>query len=759
MFDWTIYALGPFAGVLLGALGAEVIKIEAPSGDPQALERGKQHGLGQMYMNLNLNKRSVTLDLSKAEGRAKALELASRCDVFLNNMRPGTPDRLGLGYETLRGVNRGIVYAVATAWGRSGPMAGVGGVDVLAQAFAGWASITGAPGGRPEIGRHLGYLDLAGSCYVVAAILQALIVRARTGRGQRIDVSLLGSALAMQATRLAEFFATGQVPPRAGSASTAVAPDQALHCQDQRYLAVSVLTETQWQGLLAALGQPAELLDAAFRTNAGRVARRDELAGRLAALFAKRPSAWWQMQLARHAVPHSRFWDFEVIRHHPQVLENGFLAEVETARWGRLFAGAPPWQFESTPAALRSNPEPGGDTAEVLGQLERGELRLSTIETPWPLAAFRKARDSAIDVDPARSLVGLRVLDLTQGIAGPYAGRLLAENGADVLKLEPAAGDALRRLGPPRPDGSSPLFETINHGKRIRRAATELTQATDEARRVAREVDVVLVDCPGPDGEAPWVERAWLASVNSRAIYSAVSPLGARGPLATTPASELVVQAMSDVWGGLGEIGQPPVRLGADMVSLAAGLVTYQGVLAALFWRMRSDQGQRVDTSLLGTSFCLKSYHWGALSEPDSWEGIVHHGWTNPPNHGYRTVDGAVYFVFYRGTEDEFYQLLMELGMGDDVLSDPRFAEGPWAVAGVGRYAAELRPVWEAALSKLTTAQALGILRRHRVDAVPINDYVALVDHPQVAALGSIGRLVAPGGPLRYVRTPVDVGW
>jgi crotonobetainyl-CoA:carnitine CoA-transferase CaiB-like acyl-CoA transferase len=338
VFDWTIYGVGPFAGVMLGALGADVIKVEPPGGEPQLRDETRQAGMSTMYINQNLCKRSVTLDLKEATDRARALDLLATCDVFLNNMRPGTPERLGLGYEHVRDVAPGIVYCTASGWGSSGPMAGLGGVDLLAQAFSGVAGITGPVGGEPEFYRQLGNLDYSTSSYIVSGVLEALFARERTGCGAEITLSLLEAAVSVQATRLAELLSAGAPAPRLGAGTTTNAPDGVFPTADGKYLAVSVVSDDQWTRLCDAVGWSGLRERQDLATNAGRIAARSELDDGLRSVFGAAHSEWWGIQLARHAVPHAVVSDFAAMRHNPQVRANGFLVTVPT-RWGGILAG------------------------------------------------------------------------------------------------------------------------------------------------------------------------------------------------------------------------------------------------------------------------------------------------------------------------------------------------------------------------------------------------------------------------------------
>lgn len=371
VFDLTIAAVGPWATKLLGALGADVIKVEAPGGDrlshavPPTLK-----GSSVLYISANHNKRMIELNLKQEADRAIALKIIRRCDVFVQNMRPGAVERLGLGYEVVAKLNPRMVYVAASAYGRCGPMAGEAGIDPTVQSFCGWCGITGPDHGRGEMFRHLAHLDLTTASTIVQAVLQALIARERTGRGQLIEIEMLTAAMALQTTRLAEYFATGEQPAPLGSAASTTAPHQAFECEDRRYLAVGVERDQQWAGFCRALKLPDLISDPRFATNPLRVAHRAELAALLAERFKTRPAAWWALRLNRERVPNAPFLTFEELRQHPQVVANSHLVEIDTPHWGRVHVDGLPWRFERTPAGpIRAGGKPGEHTAEVLAEL------------------------------------------------------------------------------------------------------------------------------------------------------------------------------------------------------------------------------------------------------------------------------------------------------------------------------------------------------------------------------------------------------
>ncbi|MGA2409408.1 MAG: CoA transferase [Candidatus Binataceae bacterium] len=371
VFDLTIAAVGPWATKLLGALGADVIKVEMPGGD--ALSHAvppRIKGSSVLYISANHNKRMIELNLKNEADRAVALELAKLSDVFVNNMRPGAVDRLGLSYSTVSRINPRIVYILACAYGATGPMAGEAGIDPTVQAFSGWCSITGPEHGRGEMFRHLAHIDLTTATVVAQAALQGLLARERTGKGQLIEVEMLRAAMAIQTTRLAEYFATGAQPPPLGSAASTTVPHQAFECADGKYLAVGVVSEDQWPRMCGALGLDQLADDPRFATNRDRVAHRADLIPLLAERFKIKPAAWWMIRLSHAQVPNGPFMSFQELRYHPQAIASGGITEIDTPHWGRLSIDGLPWQFDRTPAGpIRAGGLPGEHAAEILAEL------------------------------------------------------------------------------------------------------------------------------------------------------------------------------------------------------------------------------------------------------------------------------------------------------------------------------------------------------------------------------------------------------
>ena len=373
VFDLSIAAVGPWAAKLLGELGADVIKVEAPDGELSHAIPPPIRGTAVLYISANLNKRNIVLDLKRERDRSIALKLVKKSDIFIQNMRPGAVNRLGLGYDVVSEINPRIVYVSASAYGRSGPMANEAGIDPTVQAFGGWCSITGPSGSSGEMFRHLAHLDITTSTMIVEAVLQALLARERMGKGQHVEIDMVSAALSLQTSRLAEYFATGTQPLPMGSAASTTVPHQAFLCEDGEYMAVGVEREEQWPRFCRAIGRSdlSQMLE--YADNVSRVENRADLIELLEKIFRTKPVAWWELRLTRERVPNTRVartLDFQSFRRDPQITENGLLQDIMTPHWGTLCVDAVPWQFEKTPAGpIRPGGLKGEHTDAVLKEL------------------------------------------------------------------------------------------------------------------------------------------------------------------------------------------------------------------------------------------------------------------------------------------------------------------------------------------------------------------------------------------------------
>jgi crotonobetainyl-CoA:carnitine CoA-transferase CaiB-like acyl-CoA transferase len=362
--DFSRVLAGPFATMLLGDLGAEVVKVEHPDGGDETRAWGPPF-LGEhstYYLAVNRNKRSVALDLKTDDGRRAARALARRADVLVENFKAGTLERLGLGYGELGRDNPRLVWCSISGFGR-GAGAELPGYDFLVQAMSGLMSITGPAGGEPtKVGVAL--VDVLTGLYAVGGVLAALHRRERSGRGQRVEVSLLGSALASLVNQASSYLCTGEPPRAMGNRHPSITPYETLATAD-RPLVVAVGNDGQFARLCRVLGVAGAAADPRFATNADRVANRDALVALLEEALAARGAADWVTALGGAGVPCGLVND---------VGEAFALAERlglhAVADAGGVPQVADPIGLSATPASYRlAPPALGEDTAEVLAWL------------------------------------------------------------------------------------------------------------------------------------------------------------------------------------------------------------------------------------------------------------------------------------------------------------------------------------------------------------------------------------------------------
>jgi len=364
VLDASMGAVGPWSGVLLGALGADVVKLESPQGDFIRAVMPTQNGLGTTYISTNFNKRGIVLDLKNPEARAHAHALARQADVFIENFRPGVADRIGVGYAELSAANPRLIYASASGFGPKGPMVDIGATDPHIQPFTGSSSVNGLSGGIAQRWRWYGHFDTTTATVIVQGVLSALMEREVTGRGKLLQVTMLEAALALQRVRLAEHLAGGETGPM-GSGTSYLVPDQAFKAQD-KWVAVSVTSRAQWSGFCAALGRSDIATHPDYVSNPERMRHRETLIPLLEAEFSKRPSAYWLMMLRKAAVPCATFATMDEFRYHTHYLENGMVHTHDTPHWGPLMMGGIPWRFDRTPAQMRPGTLPGECTSEFI---------------------------------------------------------------------------------------------------------------------------------------------------------------------------------------------------------------------------------------------------------------------------------------------------------------------------------------------------------------------------------------------------------
>jgi formyl-CoA transferase/CoA:oxalate CoA-transferase len=380
VLDLSRILSGPFATMIFADLGAEVVKLENPrTGDDTREWAPPFQGTESAYfLAVNRNKRGIAVDLKTDQGRAIARRLATESDVLVENFRPGTASRLGLGYDELSALNPRIIYASISGFGQTGPYRSEPGYDAIAQALGGLMSVTGESDGEPvRVGNSAA--DLGAGMWAAIGILAALHARTATGHGEWIDISLLDGQIAWLTYLAGGYFASGEVPRRYGSAHPTIVPYQALRTADG-HLMVAVGNDTLWQRFAPLLGLDALIADPRFATNPERVVNRAALIPLIEAALATRSSAEWAELLAGAGIPAGAINDVSAALEHPQVKARDMVLSAEHPSAGTVrMVGSPIKLTGHVTAAHRAPPTLGQHTDEVLGELGYSPSELRTL--------------------------------------------------------------------------------------------------------------------------------------------------------------------------------------------------------------------------------------------------------------------------------------------------------------------------------------------------------------------------------------------
>jgi crotonobetainyl-CoA:carnitine CoA-transferase CaiB-like acyl-CoA transferase len=729
VLDVCQLAVGPLVGAWLGMLGADVIKVESPHGDPIRKLPPMLNGVATYYSAVNLNKRSIVLDLKAAADLAVVRDLVSRSDVFIENFRPGVMERLGLGYDALKEVNPGLVYVACSGYGSQGPRRFEGSADVYIRMFTGFDRLNGPEGDHWERLRNRGHVDHVTSSYTLEAVLAALLVRCQGGPGQLVETSMLRATMAAQLTSLHEFMVSGALPKPRGSAGRWWFPDEAFLARDG-YVAISAPGSADWRGLCdcAEIDTAAEIRNL---DGAQRLGRRSELRPLIATWVSARTVSEVLEALAAHHVPAGRFTGVGELPGHVQVSSNAMVQRVPHP-WGDVQVSAPPWEFAAGAVSIARAPERDEHDAEI-----RAELSTATRPERAPQAAVADA-----------PLSGVRVLEIySRNFAVPYAGLQLRQLGADVVHVaavravtaDEQRGEAVGTGGLP-----SDTLRALNLGKRC---VTSDPGDPADARFLAacaRDADVVLYEA-GPDTE----RLRELPDMPSSIVWCEVSTFGRVGPWAERYAPDLVVQAACGLWQYLGQPERPPLRVGVEAAEMPAGVAAVQGILAALVQRSRTGTGDRVWVSSMQALVALESHLLAALSRPDLTGGWHLAAPGLPPDYPAEAADAAVEFSLPdRFTYEEFFR---KIGVPDDLSADERFVEKAMQVTHWTEYLNEIGPY----LHRHRAEELKSLVETYGGIGVVGNTYAQLLADAHVLASGAVSVDAASRQPTA-LRPPWD---
>lgn len=367
--DLTRTLAGPFCTMILGDMGADVVKIEEPErGDETRSWTPFWNGESTQFLSFNRNKRSLSVNLKEEEGLELVLSLAADADVMIESFRAGALERMGLGYEAVKAVNPDIIYCSISGYGRSGPMADKPGYDLIIQAYSGLMHLTGEPDGSPlRVGFSL--VDLFTGMMAYGSIVTALYNRDKTGEGQWIEAALLDGQVATMSYHATGYMGTGVEPHRLGSGHPSLVPYQSFPASDGFFI-LGCANDGLWGRLCQAMERPDLLEDPRFKTNTDRVAHRPECIETLSKVFSSKTVAEWVDTISDAGVPCGPINRVSDVVKDPQVLAREMIADLPHPNVPDLKVPSSPMKLTETPATLRMAPPLlGQHNVQILGEL------------------------------------------------------------------------------------------------------------------------------------------------------------------------------------------------------------------------------------------------------------------------------------------------------------------------------------------------------------------------------------------------------
>jgi len=371
VLDATRALAGPLTTMVLGDLGADVIKLELPGTGDETRFWGPPFAknAGPTFIAYNRNKRSVGIDLHQPEGRRLCLDLARKSDVFVENFRPGTMARFQLGYEDMKAVRPDIIYCSVSGYGQTGPMAKRPALDLMIQAVSGLMSLTGDPSGRP-MKASAPVADVMGGFSAIVAIMGALMDRQKTGEGRFLDISMLDGIMTLMGQAVAVRGMSGQNPARMGNAHPLMAPYESFRCAD-REIVIAVTNEKSWTQLAAITEFRGLGSNPNYATPPLRSQNRSLLLAEVERLFLEKPASYWVAVLEKAGIPVEPINRLDEILDHPQLAERGSVIPVEypAASGSFIMTSGMPWKAVAREDGTRNPPDLGEHTEEVLREL------------------------------------------------------------------------------------------------------------------------------------------------------------------------------------------------------------------------------------------------------------------------------------------------------------------------------------------------------------------------------------------------------
>lgn len=727
---------GPYTGMLLAEQGAEVIKIEPPHGD-------KARGTPGFHV-WNRSKRSVVADLTTQDGRVFVHQLIASADVVLLDAQPGSEVELGLSYDELRWQHPRLIYCHLPAFGGKGVHAQRYPDDSLVAALSG---LLGSQWSHRDGGVHL-VIPIAsyGAAFVASSsIAAALYERAHSGVGQKIEVSWLAGAFAMQTGSvmyhpdLFRLF-SGRMNP------LGPIPVYRLYKAQDDWLFIACGNPTFWNKFCLAVERPDWVADSRYERAPWGILpeHRDGLAEQIAAVIAAKPREEWLRILHDNDVPCAPVASRQEFIEHRQTIHNGMRVELDDPELGSTVQMGVPVRLYQTPGQI-TGPAP------LLGQhseeIETRGWRLEASTSPSSSQASSLKSQVPSLTSP---LQGVLVLDFASYIAGTLGPMMLAQLGATVIKVESLQGDAFRSFG----FG----FLGWNQGKRGLAVNLNSAEGRDIVYDLVRKADVVVENLRPGATKRYGIDYDTLAKINPQLIYGTVTAFGSSGPDHDYPGFDPLLQSRSGIMRAQGGHGHPPFYLTCGVCDYAAALLTAYGVTAALYARKHTGKGQRVETSLLNASMAVQSGNFIFYDgRPDMENGAPDLWGTSAIHRIYLTKDSSLFLAV---VEPQHWSRLNDALGSADLLQRYTFSqarrepvEGLLGQTLAAAFAEKTTDAWMSVLDAagVPCAPVLALPPLFSDEHVAANDLLATHTHPQWEEVRQTGLLS------KFSRTPATL--
>ena len=649
------------------------------------------NGESHYFLSINRNKESIAIDLKSEEGLEIALQLARHADVVVENFRHGVATRLGLDFESLREINRQLVYCSVTGFGQTGPWRDKTAYDLVIQAVSGALSVTGEKG-RPPAKMGLPLADEMSSLFAGIAVLAGIERRERTGAGCYLDTSMFDAGVSMLSYMANIYFATGESPSALGSAHPTIYPYNAFETSDG-YIVVAPFTNAFWRKFCIAIGRAELGEDQKYKSFKERLAAREELEQILDPILKTRSTEQWCELFDAGDVPNGPVASIKQAVEMEQSRIRGLIAEFDHPVCGRQKTLGTPFHFHYPDGSAyeipyRAPPVVGQHTKSILedvlgydsADVERlaSARTIRTSDVPGQSSSPPKLKPGTIgtaenDGRDELPLQGIRVIDLTRMLAGPYGTLILADLGADVIKVEePRLGDPTRH-NIPKIGEESTYFMAVNRGKRSIVLDLKSAHGREAVMSLIKTADVVIENFRPGVMDRLGLDYKELCRVKPDIILCSISGYGQTGPLRSKISFDLVNQAMAGTMSVTGEAGRPPVRVGLPAGDLGGGIYAAFGVLAALFARRRTGTGAHIDLALHDILVSLLGYVgqlYFTTGEVPGPVGSGHHHIA--PYRAILAKDG--YFIVAAFTQIFWLKFADAIEM-PELKDDPRFAD------------------------------------------------------------------------------------